>query len=84
VGNWVLHLNIGKLLNANLPNENYSHYSFLHSVQDFSVKVFTGENTDVLAGRWVKVDKRGKVERVEKGEKAEKVEEVEGLAVSMR
>jgi len=28
---------------------------FFYSVEHFSVKVFTEENTTVLAGRWVKV-----------------------------
>jgi len=29
---------------------------FFYSVEHFSVKVFTKENTSVLAGRWVKVE----------------------------
>jgi hypothetical protein len=45
------------------------------AVDDFSLRVFTKENTTALAERWVKVGKRGKVE---------KVEEVGGLVVSKR
>jgi hypothetical protein len=57
VGIWVFPLNIGKLFNSNLLNENnyqiVSNYST--AVEHFSVKVFTEENTTVLAGRRVKV-----------------------------
>jgi hypothetical protein len=64
---WVFHLNIRKLLNANLPNEN--NYQIITNpstaVDNFSLKVFTEENTTALAERRVKVDKRGKAGEVE-------------------